>query len=128
MSSEITTTRTARLWINEDGITYVATNSSVRHELLDDAKENVTTISRINGGKPTPVLVDIRSGQSIDREIRDYYSSKNGLLVIKALALLVESPITQIMANIFINMNQPSVPTRLFTSEAAAVTWLKAFL
>jgi len=127
MTPEITTTRTARLWISEDGITHLVTNASVRAELLADARENVAAISSLNHGIPVPVLVDIRSGQSIDREIRDYYSSKEGLLIIKALALLVESPMTQLMANLFININQPSVPTRLFNSEDSAVAWLRKF-
>ena len=127
MTPEITTTRTARVWISEDGITHVVTNAGIRAELLADARENVAAISSLNHGIPAPVLVDIRSGQSIDREIRDYYSSKDGLLVIKALALLVESKMTQLMANIFININQPSVPTRLFSSEDAAVAWLRKF-
>jgi hypothetical protein len=127
MTSKITTTRTARLMIRDDGITLVTTNQSTREELAD-AKENVTAISAMNHGKPAPVLVDMRYTQGIDRETRNYYSSQDGLLATKALALLVQSPITQLMANIFISLDQPPVPTRLFTSEDAAVAWLKTYV
>jgi hypothetical protein len=29
------------------------------------------------------------------------------------------------IGNFFINLNKPLAPTRLFTSEAAALTWLR---
>jgi hypothetical protein len=32
------------------------------------------------------------------------------------------------IGNFFINLNSPAAPTRLFTSEAAAVGWLNAHL
>jgi hypothetical protein len=75
-----------------------------------------------------PVLIDMRLGRENDRETREYYSSSEGLRATKALALLVESPFTRVMANFFISINKPLVPTRLFTSEDAAVAWLKTFL
>ena len=90
--------------IRDDGITLVTTSRNTREELID-AKENVTAISAINYGKPAPVMVDMRYTQGIDRETRNYYSSKDGLLATKALALLVQSPITQLMANIFISLD-----------------------
>ena len=63
-----------------------------------------------------------------DRETRDYYSSQEGLVATKALALLVESPVSKIMANFFIYFSKPAIPTQLFTSEDEAVAWLKTFL
>jgi hypothetical protein len=127
MAAETITTRTAKLWAREDGITQVVSKMNARDE-LQDAKENIAAISKINHGKLVPVLVDMRLGRDIDRETREYYSSKDGLSSTKALALLVESSVTRIMANFFINFNMPAVPTKLFTSEDEAVAWLKTFL
>jgi hypothetical protein len=127
MAHETIITRTAKIWIREDGITQSVTLPNVR-ETLPDAKEVIATISRINHQKPVPVFVDMRLAREIDRETREYFSSNEGLLVTKALALLVESSVSKIMANIFINFSKPAVPTRLFTSEDEAVAWLKTFL
>jgi hypothetical protein len=121
------TTRTAKIWRREDGITQVVTLENVREE-LEDAKENVAAIVRINQQKLMPVLVDMRAGPGIDRETRAYYSSREGLVATKALALLVESRFTRIMANFFIKFDLPAAPTQLFTSEDEAVAWLKTFL
>ena len=63
--------------------------------------------------------------RGIEREARAYYSS---LRSITARALLVESPVTRVMANFFISINKPPVPTKLFTSEDQAVAWLKNFM
>src|SRR5687768_11667251 len=120
MTAETTTTRTAKLWVRDDGITHVVALPNLL-ETLEDAKEIIAATAKINHGKPVPVLVDTRFGLGIDRESREYYSSKEGLLVTKALALLVGSPFTRVMANFFIGFNQPAVPTRLFTSEEEAV-------
>jgi len=72
------------------------------------------------------MLADIRAMQSIDRAARAYYSSVQSSVV--ALALLVESPVSQVIANFFMGLNKVPVPTRLFTSEAEAVTWLGKFI
>src|SRR6185369_10775470 len=118
---------TAQVQRREDGITQVVTFEHA-HEELEDAKENVAAIVKINQAKPLPVLVDMRRAQMIDRETRAYYSSSEGLAATKALALLVDSPFTRMKANFFIRISQPSVPTQMFTSESEAIAWLKAFL
>jgi hypothetical protein len=127
MSDEIFTSRASTFRLRDDGITHAVTLPDV-FETLEDAKENIATVSRINQGKPVPVLADIRAGRGIDRETREYYSSKEGLVSTRALALLVESPFTRVMANFFIGINKPPVPTRLFTSEEEAIAWLKTFI
>jgi hypothetical protein len=126
MTTDPITTRTAKIWLRADGLIQVVPLPNIKSGLAD-AKENVAAITRFASAKKRPVLIDIRASQGIDRETRAYYSSAEGVKSDTALALLVESPVTQVMANFFIGFNQPPVPTRLFTSEAEAVAWLKGF-
>lgn len=125
MTTEAIMTQSAKISLREDGIIQVVTLPGVKSD-LEDAKENVAVIAKFAAGKRRPVLIDMRTSQGIDRETRAYYSSAEGVKSDTALALLVESLVTQVMANFFIGFNKPPVPTRLFTSEAVA--WLKGFI
>jgi hypothetical protein len=42
-----------------------------------------------------------------------------------ALALLAGSPKTQLIANFFIGISRPKVPTQMFTDEEKALAWLR---
>jgi len=117
-------TRTAKISLRPDGILHFIYLPNVQ-ESLEDAYENARVNDRLSPGRRRPLLVDIRPMQGIDREVRAYYSS---LQTITARALLVESPVSRLIANFVIQLNKPVVPTRLFTSEAEAVVWLKGFL
>jgi hypothetical protein len=97
-------------------------------ECLEDAQANIAAATTLNAGKRRPKLVDMRSVPKIDREARAYYSGEEAARFTSAIALLVGSPVTQVIANFFISINQPPVPTKLFTSEAEAVMWLKNFI
>jgi hypothetical protein len=127
MASESITTRTAKLWLREDGLIQVVALRGVKSQLAD-AQENVAAIATLAADKRWPVLVDMRASLGIDHETRAYYSSVEGVKSDTALALLVGSPVTRVMANFFISINRPQVPTKLFTSEAEAVAWLKTFI
>jgi len=123
MTTEPITTRTAKVWLREDGIIQTVISLPNARESLEDAKANIAAATTLSPGKRRPKLVDMRAVQGIDREARAYYSG--GFAT--AVALLVGSPVTRVMANFFIGLNKPPVPTRLFTSEDEAVAWLKGF-
>src|SRR6185436_5671932 len=111
MASEVITTRVAKIWLREDGVIHQVSLPGIKVQLAD-AKENVAAITQLAAEKRRPVLMDIRASLGIEREARAYYSS---LRSITARALLVGSPVTQLMANFFIRINKPVIPTRLFT-------------
>ena len=126
MPTEILTSRTCKISLREDGlIKYDYFQNS--HDTLEDARTHLKAIASIHPPKRRSFLIDIRPCAGIDREARAYYSSEEAARYATAIALLVESPVTQVMANFFIGFNRPPVPTRLFTSEAEALAWLKGF-
>ncbi|HEY6783150.1 MAG TPA: STAS/SEC14 domain-containing protein, partial [Candidatus Dormibacteraeota bacterium] len=79
-------------------------------------------VSAAAGGRPCPLLVDMREMAGITREAREYFtSSSHG---ITAVALLTASAVTRMIANFFIGLRKAQVPTRMFRSEQDAVAWL----
>jgi hypothetical protein len=122
-------TRTTTIRYDEDGILYITLLPSAE-EKIADAQENVRVMKRLSGGRRIPLLVDMRTIKAQEREARDYYNSAEALRAISAMALLVESRISSLIANFFISITaRESIrPIRIFTKETEAVTWLKGFL
>jgi len=91
---------------------------------LDDAREAVRTTFALAGEKRVPVLVDLRGIRSQSRQARDYLSSSEMQPMFAAVALLIASPVSQVVGTFFMRLRQQPVPTRLFLDEEQAVDWL----
>ena len=119
-------TRVFYTWL-QDGICYtkVKTGSIIN---LDDAIENTKIVAELSGKMIHPMLVDLRTINSIDKEARDHFSMKNRKAGVSAIAMLIKSPVSRIIGNFFLGLNKPKVPTQLFTSEIKAVNWLQEYI
>ncbi|KQU65435.1 STAS/SEC14 domain-containing protein [Phycicoccus sp. Root101] len=69
-------------------------------------------------------LVDLREVASIDRPAREFFMDRNPNY--RAVALVAGSASTRMLANFFLGLKRGSIPVKMFTSEADAVTWLQA--
>jgi hypothetical protein len=78
-------------------------------------------------GESFPCLINMRGLKSVTKEAREYLANE-GTLLVKAGALVINSLLTEMIGNIFLSVNKPKVPTRLFLDEAAAISWLKQFM
>ena len=94
---------------------------------LEIAKHCVKARIELAKGKAYPVLIDGRGVRFITKEARDYLG-KEGSAQIIAGAMIVGSPLTQMLGNIFMRLNRPASPARLFTDEEAAKIWLQKFI
>ncbi len=127
MASEVIETRSLRIWMGEDGIMRQVTLPVPEHT-LDDAKENVEIAAKICKGKKVPGLIDIREVKSASREARMYFTGDESAKVLNAAAMLVDSPVSRIIGNFFIGLNKAPFPCKLFSSESAAIEWLREFI
>ena len=91
---------------------------------LADAKENVAAIFELGGRTRSRVLVDMRGVRSQSREARQYFAGAEAEKATLAVALLIGSPVSRVLANVFLRLNPQRIPTALFTDEAAAIAWL----
>lgn len=76
------------------------------------------------GNKDFPLLVYTNKVKHITRDARIYLASEIGCRKIKSCAILTDSLLTRVIANFFLQINKPLVPTRLFTNEESARQWL----
>jgi len=77
------------------------------------------------GGTPHPTLVLFDGVQSITREARHFLAtSAENRALCSRVAMLVGSPVSRVMGNIFLGLNRTSFPIRLFETESSARAWL----
>jgi len=117
-------TRATRQWTGEDGIV----RSQIRPGIdftVEDSAESLAATRSISGDVPVPVLVDGRGVRSATRESRLFWASDEVSATISAMAILVGSPVSRMIASFFIRLVRPGFRLRIFSDEAAAVRWIK---
>ena len=81
-------------------------------------------ISGIAGAHKLPLLLILSGVESITRGARDIFSAARSL---SAVAVLGISPVDRVIANFLLGGEVQPCPTRYFSREADALTWLKRF-
>jgi hypothetical protein len=120
--------RSQSIWLGDDGIVRTKMKPDVFDLELEDAQEVIQAVASVVGDAARPVLVDLRELRSMSRDCRKYFAGPETAKVEAAAALLVVSPVARAIGNFFMGLNKPLIPTRLFTSEADALVWLKRFV
>jgi hypothetical protein len=83
----------------------------------------VTTVGQGFTADPPLVLVDVRGlTGKLDRSGRKHLIDELDKLT--AMALLVDSPLSTMIANVYIRIQRRRIPMMLFTKEQAALDWL----
>jgi len=93
---------------------------------LDLAQTTIADLTALTGGKRVPIMADIRRSKGMTQEARAFFGNPNPPY--SALAILADSPVTRMIANFFIGLNRPSVPTHVFTDEEKALHWLRGYV
>lgn len=124
VTEETVSTRVCEFRRDPDGFIYATMKTGARFELAD-AKECVEATRNLAGAR-TSVLVDMRGVQSQSKEARAYFNAPEIAKDLSAVALLVSSPVSRVIANFFLGVRTQPVPTRMFDDEASARAWLRA--
>ena len=112
----------------EDGILCVTFREGAR-VTLEDAMESLAAYwSLVGSPKRVPVLVDMRRIASMSDDARRYFSGAETEAGSMGAALVIDSPISKVIANFMIAVNKPPFPTRMFTDPAEALDWLRALV
>ena len=114
-----------RIWLRPDGIVQIVWGARTT-PLLEDATAALEALSRLTGGRPRPLLVDMRDTGAQDRATRAEWTRRSDLQ--SATALIVGTSLSRMMGNVFISMGRSPMPARLFDDEASAVAWLKSIV
>lgn len=71
------------------------------------------------------VIIDQRRIRTMTREAQEAATEDADKRPTIGVAILIGSPIAVMVANFFIIFGRPRYPTRLFTTEEAALAWLE---
>lgn len=126
--SEVIETHVFRIWMGKDGISRAHIILPGAELTLEDIQTGITSLSKITQGKRVPRLSDIRNIKSMTREARVYSAGEEPTRLTTALGVITHSPLSKMIGNLFMGLNKPTYPTRLFTDESQAIAWLKQFL
>ena len=74
----------------------------------------------------TPVIVDSRVAATLTTEARKYYASQDAARYLTATAVVANSVLQRVVANLVIPHTKQYMPMKLFASEEDAVVWLRS--
>lgn len=122
MDPERIALRTAILSVEADGVLVIR-----MLPVVDGTPEDARAVREAHtrlapyGG---PVLIDARAVQSLSRAAMEEGATKD--LGIECMAILVESAVSVVLANVFFFLVRPPYPTRMFRDEVDARSWIAA--
>lgn len=117
-------TRTAVFEERADGIVIQRLTPNLVQSLAD-AQENIAALVELCGERHRGLLFDMRGGGlSTESGVREAYARSEGMKRLFGIAMRINSTAGRIAGNFLIAVQLPTTPTRLFTDEAAALTWL----
>jgi hypothetical protein len=95
---------------------------------LEQAKTGVGILRKLAGSTHYPLLIDLANGGDLEAHARQYYAEQSMHFATR-VAITTPSIVQRVAGNFFLatmaSSRQP-VPTRLFTGEEPAKTWLLA--
>lgn len=117
----------SEIFLRNDGIVEILIKESSvigREECIEitDSYETILESQRF------PLLHIIEDYVTIDKEAREYAASEEGLRYSKVEAFVINSLAHKILANFYMKVNKPSVPTKFFRSREEAEDWLSKYL
>ncbi|MCB0396173.1 MAG: STAS/SEC14 domain-containing protein [Flavobacteriales bacterium] len=81
-------------------------------------------IKRLAGHKGMPMLSIIGKNTSASAEARRFAADPSNTSLISHHAVVIQSKAQELLGNFFIGMNEPKMPTRIFTNQEEAIQWL----
>lgn len=87
-----------------------------------DAEAAMAEVNTLCGESRHPMIVDMATTSDVSRGARAVFGRP---CQASRIALLGASPVDRVIANFFLGLNKLPCPTKFFTSEAEALSWLK---
>ncbi|GAB3518141.1 DUF7793 family protein [Arthrobacter monumenti] len=89
------------------------------------ARKTIDRLLEMSRQQPVPVLLQLTGVGSVSRGARRVYTATESA---SAFALLGETPVDRVIASFFLGGEAPNCPTKFFTSESEALTWLEGYV
>ncbi|MDI1355533.1 MAG: hypothetical protein PSX36_11470 [bacterium] len=115
------------LTYGDDGIMYVD-KFEQPIDTVESQRIGLKAVAEMTGGKRVPLLVKYADYVFPDARGRDNWAKKETAPLIIAEAHIAHSTALRLIFKFYMTVNKPFRPTRMFTDEAQAVSWLQSFL
>ncbi len=119
-------TRTATIFVDENDIINITMHKNV-HVDYEDVLDNLLVIRNLSGNKRVLKLIDSRLNWTIDKKAKKYIETSDVKNKTLARAVLKGSVLNKLVSNLFMNLNEPQIPTKVFTNLDEAYNWLLKF-
>jgi len=113
------------LSLRKDDILTFELKADKTEQTLDSMKSDFVILKNWANGKKYGFLVDGRRLKKFDTEHR-VYAQKHSPLFSYKYAIIISSGTSSFLANMFIYMTRPSIPTKTFTTKEKALNWLNS--
>ena len=112
------------LCLRKDGIVTLEPKEGETVQTLKSMKMDFEIFKDWTKNEKLNFLVDSRRLKKFDSELR-VFAQKNSPLFFNKYAIIISSGTSSFLANIFIHLTKPKIPTKLFTNKTDAINWLK---
>ncbi len=113
--------------IDENGIVHANYIEGIEIDLAD-AKAEIERARKLGNGKKVLEIVYLDNVKDVSLRAKQFYASEEGAKVWIAVALLAKSPLSRTMGNVYLKINKPVFPVKMFSDKEKAIEWLKSFL
>lgn len=115
--------RYARVQLLDNGIVRLQIFGDVEIGEVESREMN-NAIGILSGGREILVLITADELTQFNKSAMAFSASEEGLKFTRADALVVKSVAQKVTANFYLLMNAPKKPSKIFNSEAEAISWL----
>lgn len=122
--SEIVQTRISKVYLREDRILQIDIKPG-HHFHSRDFLDLVDAAYKIGGGIKFKNLIVVGEHTVPDHDARELSTSEKGSRLKIADAFVINSTVQAMIANVYMRIHKPFVPTRFFKNKEDAVKWLK---
>lgn len=114
--------RISRVWLDEHGLVHLRYKPGVVFE-IDDARELIATCWELTGEEPAYLVSDLEL-KGATSEARAFAASPEYTSKLAAVASFGKSGVGRLIVTVFLRLQRPAYPLRVFATEAEAVAWL----
>lgn len=125
-NAKVTEWEASVFWFDETGI-LCSVSKKHQPQTLEQSKKTIKEFQKLVNGEKICLLMDITNSPETTKEVRDYAAAEFPKFV-KAMAMISDSALGKMLANLFFKIKLQPYPTRVFNDEEKAKEWLRQYL
>lgn len=94
---------------------------------IDIARQMVKHRLEIANGITYPVFVDVRNLVAVKAEARKHLAGSEAVKYVSAGAIYLDTYLHYLTGSVFLKIDKPAIPSKLFTDKERAFRWLEMF-